>query len=276
MRLCREATPDDCHACFPEHSSAEFWLRKRYIQRNFEGVDHFVTPSEFLKARYVGWGLDRQRISVIENGQPPCARIPPRALREGELRGRFGFFGQINPYKGLDILLQAISLVPADLQGKLQLEVHGANLEAQAPEFRARLQAPLERLQANGMLRWAGPYDREQLAGRMGGVDWVMVPSIWWENSPLVIQEAFSLGRPVICSGVGGMAEKVRDKVDGLHVEPGNPVAWAAAMAAAAESPTLWERLSGNIGPRISLDEAADSYLSTVRMKPSLVEKSAA
>ena len=45
----------------------------------------------------------------------------------------------------------------------------------------------------------------------MASVDWVVVPSIWWENSPLVIQEAFGYGRPVICSDIGGMAEKVTD-----------------------------------------------------------------
>jgi glycosyltransferase involved in cell wall biosynthesis len=56
----------------------------------------------------------------------------------------------------------------------------------------------------------------------MRGVDAVLVPSIWWENSPVVIQEAFRNNRPVICSDIGGMAEKVRDKVDGYHFPVGS------------------------------------------------------
>ena len=56
----------------------------------------------------------------------------------------------------------------------------------------------------------------------MAEIDWVVVPSIWWENSPLVIQEAFLHGRPVICSDIGGMAEKVRHGVDGLHFRVGD------------------------------------------------------
>ena len=57
----------------------------------------------------------------------------------------------------------------------------------------------------------------------MAEVDWVVVPSIWWENAPLVIQEAFRHRRPVICGDIGGMAEMVRDGVDGLHAPVERP-----------------------------------------------------
>ena len=57
----------------------------------------------------------------------------------------------------------------------------------------------------------------------MARIDWVVVPSIWWENGPLVILEAFQHGRPVICSDIGGMSEKVTDGVNGLHFRRGDP-----------------------------------------------------
>ena len=60
----------------------------------------------------------------------------------------------------------------------------------------------------------------------MSEIDWVVVPSRWWENSPLVIQEAFMHGRPVICSGIGGMAEKVdaqRERAALHRQQPGQP-----------------------------------------------------
>ena len=71
----------------------------------------------------------------------------------------------------------------------------------------------------------------------MASVDWVVVPSIWWENSPLVIQEAFLHGRPVICSDIGGMAEKVDDGVNGLHFRTGDPRSLAQAIRRATSSP---------------------------------------
>ena len=69
----------------------------------------------------------------------------------------------------------------------------------------------------------------------MSSVDWVVVPSIWWENSPLVIQEAFMHGRPVICSDIGGMAEKVNDGVDGLHFRVERPPSLDPAIRPAIE-----------------------------------------
>ena len=42
----------------------------------------------------------------------------------------------------------------------------------------------------------------------MARYDWIVVPSTWWENSPVVIQEALAIGKPLICSRIGGMVEK--------------------------------------------------------------------
>jgi glycosyltransferase involved in cell wall biosynthesis len=93
----------------------------------------------------------------------------------------------------------------------------------------------------------------------MSTVDWVVVPSIWWENSPLVIQEAFVARRPVICSAIGGMAEKVRHEIDGLHFRPGDPVDLADTMMRAEKG--IHERLSLGIGPVHSMRASAREHL---------------
>jgi glycosyltransferase involved in cell wall biosynthesis len=77
----------------------------------------------------------------------------------------------------------------------------------------------------------------------MHGVDWVVVPSRWWEASPLVIPEAFLARRPVICSGVGAMAEKVADRVNGLHFPVSDARALANTIRTAVTTPGLWEQL---------------------------------
>jgi glycosyltransferase involved in cell wall biosynthesis len=81
----------------------------------------------------------------------------------------------------------------------------------------------------------------------MRQVDWVVVPSVWWENSPLVIQEAFAAGRPVVCSGIGGMAEKVPAGTAGLHFRAGDPGDLADVMRRAATEPGLWDRLRAGL-----------------------------
>jgi glycosyltransferase involved in cell wall biosynthesis len=96
---------------------------------------------------------------------------------------------------------------------------------------------------------------------RMKAIDWVIVPSIWWENSPMVIQEAFVAGRPLIVSDIGGMKEKVRDNIDGLHFSARNPVDLASKMLHAAKSSTLWEQCSKNIVKPLNYIECAESHI---------------
>ena len=89
----------------------------------------------------------------------------------------------------------------------------------------------------------------------MADIDWVVVPSRWWENSPLVIQEAFMHKRPVVCSRIGGMAEKVTDGVDGIHFTKSNAGELADKIRIATSTPGEWERLRDGIGPVYSMDE---------------------
>jgi glycosyltransferase involved in cell wall biosynthesis len=94
----------------------------------------------------------------------------------------------------------------------------------------------------------------------MREVDWTIVPSTWWENAPVVIQEAFFHGRPVIASNIGGMAEKVRDGIDGLHFHVSNPESLAATMTDAIRDPGLWDRLHRGIRPPTSAALAAAQH----------------
>ncbi len=258
-RPCERAAPDRCHRCFPHFAPSAFFLRERFIKSHLALVDQFVAPSRFLAQRYVEWGLPAEKITFIEYGRRLREPLPPRVTENGEGRSRFGYFGQVNPYKGVDVLLEALALVGKRGGPPVKLHLNGANLDWQTAEFRARLSLLAEG--CNGQLSDLGPYRHTELAQRMALVDWVVVPSRWWENSPLVIQEAFLHGRPVICGDIGGMKEKVRDGVDGLHFAAGDVEALADTLARAAGTAGLWERLRGGIRPLFSVDEALTAHL---------------
>jgi glycosyltransferase involved in cell wall biosynthesis len=142
-----------------------------------------------------------------------------------------GYFGQINRYKGLDVLLKAMKMLTEEQRSRVCLEVHGANLDLQPADFQEEILQLREELVEHGSVMWCGAYRHEDIASRMAGVDWVLVPSVWWENSPMVIQEALDYGRLVACSNIGGMREKVSDGVNGIHVPVGSPYSWAQAIA---------------------------------------------
>jgi glycosyltransferase involved in cell wall biosynthesis len=258
-KLCYRESEEDCSLCFPERSPQDFWLRKHYIQKHFEYADLFVSPSHFLRQRYIEWGIPEQHIVVIENGQEPSsadAEAPER-----HTRARFGFFGQITEYKGVDVLLQALHLIPKDFRSKMSVEIHGANLEMQGQWFQDLIDSLRKPLITEGSVRWVGGYEPIELARRMSKIDWVLVPSIWWENSPMVIQEAFVNRRPVICAGIGGMAEKVRNGVDGLHFEVRNPLDLAEVLVRAVREPNLWQHLRMNIPTPMTHEQCATAYM---------------
>jgi len=261
FKLCSSESFDECRQCFPENAAEDFWLRKHRFQSHFDLVDGFISPSEFLRQRYIQWGIQPDRIIVIENGQSDEPAPPARALREGDTRNRFAFFGQINPFKGIDLLLEALHAMPKKQRKQIVVEIHGANLELQHGELQDKVRRLSSTLIEQGALRWAGPYRPSELPSRMAGADWVLVPSIWWENSPMVIQEAFVCGRPVICSDIGGMAEKVTHGVDGLHVRTGNAMHWGQTLYEAATTDGLWDRLVTGIKRPITVAECAAAHI---------------
>ncbi len=257
--LCNRSAPDDCHRCFPLYAPTDFFLRELFIKSHFEVVDLFISPSEFLRQRYIDWGLPEDRIVMLENGQVPEEAPPPRELPRHGRRSTFGFFGQVNPFKGIHVLLEAVEKLPAKTRSRFRLDLHGANLEMQDREFAEQIVELLEAQEAT--VRFFGPYRHEELRGLMARVDWVIIPSTWWENSPLVIQEAFKFGRPVICSDIGGMAEKVTPGVNGLHFRAGNALDLADRIEEAVESPELWERLHAQIAPPATIADTVDRLL---------------
>lgn len=261
-RLCSGATYDECHQCFPEKSAEDFWLREHFIKSHFSFVDHFVAPSEFLRQRYIQWGIPAEKITMIENGQHIVDPVSARTLGDGETRNRFGYFGQINPFKGVDLLLKAIHSMSKKDRKKIVLEIHGSNLDLQAPEWKSQFMTLLEPLVKKGVVRWIGPYRPDELASRMAHVDWVLMPSIWWENSPLVIQEAFMIGRPVIGSDIGGMKEKIRHGIDGIHVPVSNFSAWADTILKVRKYTNEWDVLQSGIRRPVSWRESSLLHLS--------------
>jgi glycosyltransferase involved in cell wall biosynthesis len=271
QQLCHAAAPATCNICMPQHSQAEFFQREHHLKSHFMLADAYIAPSHFLRDRYVAWGLPPERFHVIENavaGTP----VPPRRLAADARRDRFAFFGQITAFKGLHIVLDAIHRVPDDVWGDATLSVFGGNLEYQPAAFRNRFEELMER--AGRRARFYGSYRQDELPPLMSEVDWVIVPSIWWENSPVVIQEAFLHRRPLIVTGIGGMAEKVQHGVDGLHFRVGSVESLADRLTQALGDPALWSELSANAptppDPRRVVHEHLKAYRSIASTRPAL------
>ena len=240
-RLCERDDFGRCHDCFPDIDPTDFFLRKTYIERFLAEVDRFVCPSGFLAGRFAAWGLPRERIVMLENliaePQAPPAKTPPGPLR-------IGFFGQMSRLKGIDVLFDAASLLLKRGVDDVLIDVYG-DYRNQPFEFQEAVKRRIA--DAGPNVRFHGPYEPAQVEALMRQVAATVVPSIWWENSPMVIQEAFRNRRPVICSDIGGMAEKVRDGADGWHFRAGDAVSLAARLSELAASPERVAQMAATV-----------------------------
>ena len=256
LRLCQGPSLDRCRRCFNDRPAQDLALRDLAMRGAFRAFDRLLAPSAFLRDRFMAAGWDSGRIEVMGNGIVEGPVAPNRSAPAGR-RDRFAVFGNVSRFKGTLVALRASARLSAGGVAH-DLAVHGGaayQSETFLGEFAAALSAAPDAVHH-------GPYGYTDHAALIADADWVVVPSIWFENAPLVIQEAFHQRRPVICGGIGGMAEMVRDGTDGLHVPRVNdPRALAATMRRAIDEQGLWDALVAGIRPPRSMTEAARDHL---------------
>jgi glycosyltransferase involved in cell wall biosynthesis len=261
LRLCSASSPSACGKCFAELQVEQFAVRRTHFLDAFALVRHFVSPSEFLKQRFADWGLAPDRVAVIENGVPHLPSPEPANPHANDAVVTVGFFGQINPFKGVDMLLDAVDLLSKDLDisAKLRIRIHGS-MVGQSAEFAARFEKLVGQ---QAILEFFGPYQNERVFDLMRDCNYVLMTSKWWENSPVVIQEAYACGRPLIVPGIGGMKEKIVDQVTGLHFRVGDAHDLSRVLKLACDVP-LSMRLRENLPAVSSASGMARAYLDLI------------
>jgi glycosyltransferase involved in cell wall biosynthesis len=223
---------------------------------------HAAPPA--VAARLSACGI---AVSMIEPRRPGGAlgRSGNKPLTSGDLTNlprsrtlRIGFFGQMSPLKGIGVLIEAARLLEEMHVDNLSIDIHG-EYRNQPEEFQVSVREALAAAGANVV--YHGPYDNTDVQRLMRRMDGVVVPSTWWENSPVVIQEAFACGRPVICSNIGGMAEKVRHGIDGLHFEAGRAASLAQLLAGLAQHPDILAEIAATVARPLDHSTALQAHM---------------
>ncbi|MBK7876347.1 MAG: glycosyltransferase [Planctomycetes bacterium] len=199
-------------------------------------VDLFLATSRFLLDRMVReTGLSADRIEHLPLGVDLAAfDVAARVPRSGPLR--VAFLGTRTPLKGAHVLLEAWLALPEPTRARARLVLAGP--DHHEPEYQARL-AVLARRAGAELL---GRRSRVEVAQLLAATDLIVVPSLWYENSPLVILEALAARVPLLVSDQGGMAELVTPGETGFHFRQGDVADLARELARAIDEP---ERLVG-------------------------------
>jgi glycosyltransferase involved in cell wall biosynthesis len=218
------AEPDPAESArFAEQAAARtLQLRTQIVP----AVDLFLSPSRFLRDRFVEeWGIEAGKIEHLRFGVDLEHFAPQARTRSDRLR--VAFIGSLVPLKGAHLLLDAWSRVDPALRARGELVVHGPSRHH--PEY----QELLAELARSSGAKMGGELDRAGVARVLANTDLLVVPSLWFENSPLVILEALASRTPLLVSDLGGMAELVEDGVSGFHFALGDAQDLAAKLTAA-------------------------------------------
>jgi glycosyltransferase involved in cell wall biosynthesis/MoaA/NifB/PqqE/SkfB family radical SAM enzyme len=211
--------------------------RMRHVREMTELVDLFVAPARYLHDRYRDdFGLPQRKLVYLDYGFAR-ERMHGRTRAEGE-PFTFGYIGTHIPAKGIDHLIQAVGQLRGDARLRIWGRPRGQDTHALETLAAALPDVLAERVE------WLPEYrNQEIVADVLNRVDAIVVPSIWVENSPLVIHEAQQARVPVITANAGGMAEYVHHEVNGLLFEHRSPTALAAQMQRFVDDPGLAARL---------------------------------
>lgn len=208
------------------------WIEARMDETRsiVDKVDLFIAPSNYLKNRFIhDFQVPQEKIIYMDYGFPTAYLTPSKKNVINE-SFTFGYIGTHIPAKGVNLLIEAFIKLVQRTNTNAKLLIYGRE-NGQSTKILKQM--------ANGYnIEFRGEYINKNLADEVfSKVDCIVVPSIWGENSPLVIHEAQACKIPVITADFGGMSEYVQHLVNGLLFEHRNVDSIAEQLEFAIENP---------------------------------------
>jgi glycosyltransferase involved in cell wall biosynthesis len=217
-------------------SAARAWrslqARSPRLREAANSAGAVLAPTDFMRSRLARFGVAAGRIRLVPYGTPVPDPARVRTSERGDTDGRLriAFAGSLAPNKGAHLILEAMRSLP-DLPAEAVL--WGADADAR---YRRRLDRLAD---GDARIRFAGTFAAGEFAAILAWADVLVIPSLWFENAPLVLLEALGHRCPVIVADVPGLTEPMRVASDGWTFRRGDAldlaarIAWAAAHRSA-------------------------------------------
>jgi GT2 family glycosyltransferase/glycosyltransferase involved in cell wall biosynthesis len=210
-------------------------------------VTRFFAPSRAIRDRFVQFGVPVEKITLAPYGIDPR----PFAGRQRSASEclRIGFVGSLMMSKAPHLVIEAAARLP---RGRVRVELFGAYA---AYHGDGAYRTVIDEAKRREFVTSHEAIPHDQIPQALANLDVLVVPSIWPENSPFVIQEAALARVPVVASRIGGIPELVADESSGLLFEPGNAADLAAKLQRLIDDPPLLDRLRAAVPAVRTLDE---------------------
>ncbi len=214
-----------------------FLARDRWLAK---GLNAVVCISAAVHDNLIARGLGHLSLVTIHNGLDPDAMLITQSAREirSELEVRaeqrlVGIIGNIKPWKGQEVVVQAIGLLRNEFPDLVCVLIGDTSPDDAA--YRDRIETLIDQLGLRGRVLITGY--RADVANYIAALEIQIHASIAPEPFGRVLLEGMALGKPLVASGGGAVSEIVVDAKTGLLFEPGNPEALADALRSLLNDP---------------------------------------
>lgn len=226
--------------------------RPAFIRERAASLDCLLVPTRLMEETLRRNGICPKRTIVTRFGIDTASLRREVSQPTADVGIRVGFIGSLSHWKGAHVLLQAVRLLPTDLC--INVQVFGS--PTVYPEYAKAL---IESAHGDERVRFCGTFSNEGIGDVFANIDVLVVPSLWYENTPLVILSAQAAGCPVVASNLGGMAEVIRDGIDGILFPPGDAKALARIIRSLSDDRESVRRLAeGSTTPKTTSEYSTE------------------
>ncbi len=226
--------------------------RPDFFRKRMNYINMVFTPTRFMKKMLIRNGLEQQRVRYLPFG------IDMKNMTFDPSRGkneylRIGFIGTISEHKGVHLLVKAVKSLGTGI--KVDLKIYGT------PDHFPDYYKYLYNLSLDDeRIKFCGTFPNDQIEKIFSELDVLVVPSIWYENTPLVIYSAQAAGCPVIGTNLDGISEVIEHEVNGLLFKKGDIRGLAKSILRLVNDRKLLLKLSNNSKKPKSISEYVSEF----------------
>ncbi|MBX9671241.1 MAG: glycosyltransferase family 4 protein [Candidatus Obscuribacterales bacterium] len=217
-------------------------------------VDAITVPTLLMKRLFIKNGIREDLIHHIPFGID-TGKLVDWCEKSPSSRVRIGYIGTLFEHKGVDILIKAFQRL--NQPNRAVLKIYGS--PEQFPEYAETLhELAFSDINTKDAVSFLGTFPNEDFGKVLSELDVLVVPSRWYENTPLVMQSALATKTPLIATDLGGMAELIEPGINGLLFQLNDHDDLAAQLARIVDERELLPSMRSNIGPQRTMKEMVD------------------
>jgi len=217
-------------------------------------LNGLLVPNKFMKEFLMRYGVEPGLIHERAFGIDMNLSVQNRQYKSHQAKLRVAFIGTLAPHKGCHILVDAFKKLP---EGSATLKIFGQLTDF--PGYVGKLKALASKQKS---IEFCGTFPNSEMVEIFKDIDVLIVPSIWYENTPLVLYSAQAAQCPVVVSNLPGLTEVVQEGENGLLFVTGNSVDLARQLHRLISEEGLLQRLSIHARPPKSTKSYVDDLLS--------------